>query len=136
MVAGSVAGARRRGCRDDFTENSTACPGLDPKPISPPADAMKDGCWVYILASRRRGTLYVGVTANLPRRIWEHREGVAASFTRTYGVKRLVLAEHYDSIKDAREREHRIKRWRRQWKIELIETANPDWDDLFDRLNR
>ncbi len=90
--------------------------------------------WVYILASGRNGTLYVGVTNNLPRRAYEHREGLADGFTKTYGVKKLVYMEGFASILDAREAEARIKKWRRAWKIELIEKHNPDWRDLYEEL--
>jgi putative endonuclease len=95
---------------------------------------MKGG-WVYILASRYRGTLYIGVTADIARRSWQHREGVGSEFTHRYEVRRLVYAEEYPMIGEAIAREKALKKWRRAWKIELVETANPDWDDLFDRLN-
>jgi putative endonuclease len=86
--------------------------------------------FLYILASRRHGTLYIGVTTDLPKRIWEHREGVVPGFTKRYGLKRLVYVETYDDISDAIVREKRTKEWRRDWKIELIERHNPDWNDL------
>ena len=95
---------------------------------------MKGG-WVYILASRYRGTLYIGVTADIARRSWQHREGIGSGFTKRYEVHRLVYAEEYPTIAEAIAREKTLKKWRRAWKIELVETANPDWDDLFDRLN-
>jgi putative endonuclease len=88
------------------------------------------GGHVYILASRRYGTLYTGVTSDLTRRIFEHREGLIPGFTREYGVKRLVFAETHDDISEAIIREKRIKDWRRDWKINLIERDNPLWDDL------
>ena len=88
------------------------------------------GGHVYILASRRYGTLYVGVTSDLARRIGEHRAGLAGGFTRQYGVKRLVYLESLDDIRDAIVREKRIKEWKRDWKIALIERENPMWDDL------
>ncbi len=87
---------------------------------------------VYILASRRNGTLYTGVTSHLVRRIWEHRNHLADGFTRTYGVDRLVWYELHESIVAAIEREKRIKRWRRAWKLALVEAANPVWADLWD----
>jgi len=93
------------------------------------------GGWVYILASRYRGTLYIGVTADIARRSWQHREGIGSGFTKRYEVHRLVYAEEYPTIAEAIAREKALKKWRRAWKIELVETANPDWDDLFDRLN-
>lgn len=85
---------------------------------------------VYILASARNGTLYVGVTNDLARRVTEHRAGAVPGFTRQYGVTRLVHAEFHDSIALAREREARLKRWRRAWKLALIEAQNPAWRDL------
>ncbi len=91
--------------------------------------------FVYILASKRNGTLYVGVTNNLARRIAEHKAKLVPGFTRTYGVTLLVHFEAYASILEARAREHSLKRWRRAWKIELIEKLNPDWRDLTDQLN-
>lgn len=90
--------------------------------------------WVYILASQRNGTLYIGVTNHLIRRVQEHREGLVPGFTRRYGVKWLVYYEaHYDII-SAITREKRIKRWRRRWKLELIESRNPRWLDLWPEL--
>lgn len=91
-------------------------------------------CWVYILASRPRGTLYVGMTSDLLRRVTEHREGVVEGFTKDYGVKMLVYYEAHESLEAAVERERRIKRWARSWKIDLIRSRNPDWRDLFDEL--
>jgi putative endonuclease len=85
---------------------------------------------VYILASRRHGTLYVGVTSDLPKRTYEHREGLIPGFTREYGVKRLVFFEVHEDMEVAILREKRLKKWRRAWKIELIETTNPEWEDL------
>ncbi len=90
--------------------------------------------WVYILASRPRGTLYVGVTNNLLRRVAEHREGAVPGFTKTYGVKMLVYFEQHRDVVEAIEREKRTKRWARSWKIELIRPKNPDWRDLFDEM--
>ncbi len=92
--------------------------------------------WVYILASKRNGTLYVGRTNDIARRIYEHRSGAIPGFTRKYGVKTLVHIERYDDIGDAVAREHRLKRWRRRWKLALIEERNPDWRDLCGELNR
>ncbi|MCW5712962.1 MAG: GIY-YIG nuclease family protein [Bauldia sp.] len=87
--------------------------------------------WVYILASVARGTLYVGVTSDLSRRVYEHREGLIPGFTKTYGVKMLVYYEPHDSISAAIQREKNIKHWSRAWKIELIEKMNPGWRDLW-----
>ena len=91
--------------------------------------------WVYILASRRDGVLYVGVTADLARRIREHKDGGGSVFARKYNVTRLVHAERFDDIRNAIEREKRLKRWRRDWKLALIECGNPDWRDLSQDLN-
>jgi len=91
---------------------------------------LSDRFYAYILASRRNGTLYVGVTNDLGRRIGEHKSGVVPGFTRQYGVDKLVYFEQHTSILEAREREPRMKRWRRAWKLELIEKLNPDWRDL------
>ena len=92
------------------------------------------GGWVYIMTNRPHGTLYVGVTADLPRRAWEHRSSEAEGFTRTYGLKMLVYAERHDDIRTAIQREKTLKHWPRDWKIDLIEGQNPDWEDLYDRL--
>ena len=91
--------------------------------------------FVYTLASKRNGTLYVGVTNNLARRIAEHKAKLVPGFTRKYAVDLLVYFEAFDSVLEARAREHAMKRWRRAWKIELIEKLNPDWRDLTDQLN-
>jgi putative endonuclease len=91
---------------------------------------LSDRYYVYILASQRNGTLYVGVTNDLSRRIGEHKSGLVPGFTRQYGVDKLVYFEEHGSILEAREREHRMKRWKRAWKLELIEKLNPDWRDL------
>jgi putative endonuclease len=90
--------------------------------------------FVYLLASRYNGTLYVGVTNDLARRVWQHREGVAESFTRKYGVNRLVWFEPHGDVTAAITREKQIKKWNRAWKIQLIERENPGWDDLYDTL--
>ena len=90
--------------------------------------------YVYILASRYRGTIYVGVTNDIARRLGEHLSGAARGFTRRYTVKRLVYFETYDSILEARARERALKRWRREWKFDLIEKLNPDWHDLTPQL--
>jgi putative endonuclease len=94
---------------------------------------MKGG-WVYILTNKRDGTLYVGVTSDLLKRAWEHREGVVAGFTKRYGLKLLVYFEWHDEITLAIQREKNIKHWSRAWKIELIQGMNPDWRDLFETL--
>ena len=91
--------------------------------------------YVYILASGQNGTLYVGVTNNLVRRIFEHKEGIADGFTKRHGVKTLVYVEMHDDIETAILREKRIKRWKRAWKLELIERDNPNWNDLYEILS-
>jgi len=87
--------------------------------------------YVYIMASKRNGTLYVGVTSDLLRRIYEHREGIIEGFTKTYGIKTLVYYEVHPEINEAILREKRIKTWKRQWKINLIQKENPEWRDLY-----
>ena len=89
--------------------------------------------YVYILASARNGTLYVGATNDLARRIWQHRQDVIG-FTARYGVHRLVHVETFDDMTEALLREKRLKRWRRAWKLALIEEGNPMWKDLSDRI--
>ena len=91
--------------------------------------------WVYILASKRNGTLYVGLTNDLARRVWEHRTGVGAAFTRKHGVTRLVHVQPFDDISLAMAQEKKLKKWRRAWKLALIERDNPQWRDLYDELN-
>ncbi|MGB0631999.1 MAG: GIY-YIG nuclease family protein [Alphaproteobacteria bacterium] len=92
--------------------------------------------YVYILASERLGTLYVGYTSDIARRIHEHRTGASPGFTKKHNIKRLVLIETYDDPRVAQQRERTIKKWPRDWKINLIERENPNWDDLFAILNR
>ena len=92
------------------------------------------GAFVYILASKPRGTLYTGVTNDLVRRVYEHREDLVAGFTRRYGVKTLVYFETHARMPLAIQREKNIKHWSRRWKIELIETLNPDWRDLWNTI--
>ena len=92
--------------------------------------------FVYILASKRNGTLYIGVTSDLPRRMEEHRESRSPSFVRRYDVNRLVYFEEYPLYADAIRRETNLKRWKRDWKLALIEQHNPDWDDLLKGWNR
>ena len=95
---------------------------------------MAKGGWVYIMADRYRGTMYVGVTAHLPARILQHREGDGSDFCRRYDLSPLVWAEQGQTIDDCIAHEKRLKRWRREWKFALIERANPDWVDLYDTL--
>ena len=86
---------------------------------------------VYIMASKRNGTLYIGVTSDLPKRVWEHRESVVQGFTKDYGVNILAWYEMHDNAESAITREKRLKKWNRAWKIRLIEERNPEWTDLF-----
>jgi putative endonuclease len=95
---------------------------------------MADRYFVYILASQRNGTLYEGVTNDLSGRISEHKSGAVHGFTRRYGVDKLVLVEGYSSIDAARDRERRLKRCKRDWKLELIEKSNPTWRDLTNEI--
>lgn len=90
--------------------------------------------FVYIMASRRNGTLYIGVTNDVLRRAWEHKQGEVAGFTKRYGVKILVYYETFDDIDTAIVREKQVKKWNRAWKLRLIEEKNPDWRDLYDEL--
>jgi putative endonuclease len=90
--------------------------------------------FVYILASKRNGTLYTGMTDNLARRVWQHRSGSVPGFTRKYGVKTLVWYEVHESRETAFQRERQIKKWNRAWKLELIERPNPTWRDLTHEL--
>jgi putative endonuclease len=89
---------------------------------------------VYILASRPNGTLYIGVTSELPKRAWEHKNDMADGFTKRYGVHRLVYYELHDDMVSAITREKQMKKWNRAWKLELIESQNPDWNDLWDGI--
>ena len=93
-----------------------------------------NGGWVYIMTNAPNGTLYVGVTSDLARRAWEHREGLVDGFTKRYGLKRLVYAERHDDIQLAIQREKLLKHWSRSWKVQLILRENPEWEDLYDRL--
>ena len=90
--------------------------------------------YVYILASRKNGTLYIGVTNDLVRRAYDHKSDVIQGFTEKYGVHNLVYYESYTDVRDALTREKRLKKWKRQWKINLIETKNPDWIDLYEQI--
>ena len=97
-------------------------------------DRERQGGWVYIMTDRYRGTLYVGVTADLAARIHQHRSGTGSDFCARYGLHRLVWAERGDDITSCIENEKRLKRWRRPWKFALVEQGNPDWRDLFATL--
>ncbi len=91
--------------------------------------------WVYIMTNRPNGTLYVGVTTNLVRRVWEHRDGVVDGFTKRYGLTRLVWFEGHDSVAEAIRREKAVKSWLRAWKVRLILEGNPSWADLYESLH-
>jgi putative endonuclease len=95
---------------------------------------MRENFYVYILASQRRGTLYIGVTSNLIKRIYEHKNGLVYGFTKKYGVHRLVYFEVAKDAKAALSRERQMKKWNRVWKLKLIEEHNPEWADLYDSL--
>lgn len=95
---------------------------------------MKENFYVYILASKRNGTLYIGVTSDLIKRIYEHKYEVTGGFTQKYGIKTLVHYEIFDDFQNAVAREKSMKAWKRNWKLELIEKNNQDWADLYDSL--
>ncbi|ADJ22113.1 Excinuclease ABC C subunit domain protein [Hyphomicrobium denitrificans ATCC 51888] len=90
--------------------------------------------YIYIMANKRNGTIYIGVTNDLARRVYEHREGLVKGFTSRYGLKSIVYYEAFDSVSLAIQRETSLKRWPRRWKLALIEKANPQWKDLVDEI--
>jgi len=92
------------------------------------------GGWLYIMTNRPNGTLYAGVTADLPRRVWQHHMGTGSRFTARYGLSRLVYAEHHTDILGAIQREKTLKHWRRAWKVRLIRAQNWDWADLSETI--
>jgi putative endonuclease len=89
---------------------------------------------VYILANKRNGTLYTGITSNLIQRVWQHKNNIIEGFTQKYNVKTLVIYEVHDNVESAIAKEKRIKKWRRAWKLQLIEKMNPQWNDLFEEI--
>ena len=97
---------------------------------------MRKGGWVYLMTNRRDGTLYLGVTSDLARRAWQHREGLMDGFTKQYGLTSLVWYEWHDDIRTAIQREKTMKHWPRAWKVRLVHAMNPDWDDLYETLNQ
>jgi len=90
--------------------------------------------YVYILASKRNGTVYAGVTSDLVKRVWEHKNKLVEGFTEKYGVDKLVFYEVHTDVENAIRREKQIKKWNRSWKLRLIEEKNPEWKDLFDEI--
>ena len=90
--------------------------------------------YVYILASKKNGTIYIGVTSDLQKRVWQHKEKQIEGFTKKYNIEHLVYYESYDEYWDAANREKRMKKWNRSWKIELIEKENIEWNDLYETL--
>ena len=95
---------------------------------------MEEQTFVYMMANQRNGTIYLGSARNLPKRVWEHRNGVVPGFTRRYGCKLLVWYEAGGDWEAARKRELQMKEWKRAWKVREIEGLNPDWDDLYDHI--
>lgn len=95
---------------------------------------MEKRFFVYMLASRKNGTLYIGVTSDLPKRVWEHKNGVAEGFTEKYGVHKLVWCEPHETAESAIHREKRLKKYEREAKIKLIAGTNPDWNDLYEEV--
>jgi putative endonuclease len=89
---------------------------------------------VYILSSKRNGTLYIGLTSDLVKRIWEHKNNSVEGFTKRYGIHQLVWYELHENMESAIEREKRLKEWKREWKLELIESINPTWEDLYSTI--
>lgn len=90
--------------------------------------------FVYILSSKRNGTLYIGITSNLPKRVWEHKNKLIEGFTKKYNVNNLVYFEQTENAQSAFLREKQLKKWKREWKIELIEKDNPQWKDLYKKI--
>ena len=95
---------------------------------------MRSG-WVYVMTNKPFGTLYIGVTSDIAARVWQHRNGQGSVFCKKHGLSRLVYAEEYPTIGEAIAREKAMKAWKRNWKLRQIIEANPDWDDLFEKLN-
>jgi putative endonuclease len=95
---------------------------------------MEKSFYIYILANRRNGTLYIGVTSNLIKRVWEHKNKLAEGFTEKYGVNKLVYFEQASDAENAVRREKRLKKYNRRWKMDLIEKMNPDWKDMYEEL--
>jgi putative endonuclease len=90
--------------------------------------------FIYILASKRNGTLYIGITSNLTKRVWEHKNNLIEGFTKKYNVHNLVYFEQTENVQSALLREKQLKKWKREWKIKLIEKNNPQWKDLYEKI--
>lgn len=90
--------------------------------------------YIYIMSSQRNGTLYIGISGNLPRRVYEHKHGLVPGFSKKHNTKILVRTEEYKNVHEAIKREKQLKKWNRQWKLNLIEKDNPEWMDLYDSL--
>jgi putative endonuclease len=103
-------------------------------PLTMPHHSRMREAWIYIVTNKPNGILDTGVTSNLARRIWEHREGVVPGFTKRYGLKRLVYVERHADIQTAIQREKNMKHWSRTWKVRLILATNLDWRDLYDHV--
>ena len=95
---------------------------------------MEKNYFVYLLASKKRGTLYIGVTSDLIKRTYQHKAQIIPGFTKKYAVKQLVYFEKFNQIEHAIQREKRLKKWNREWKIKMIEEKNPDWEDLYEKI--
>ena len=107
---------------------------MNPRIADQPVGALRKRFFVYLMASKKDGVLYIGVTSGLPRRVWQHRESLIEGFTKHYFVRRLVYYEEQENGHAAIAREKQLKGWRRAWKIALIEKQNPDWKDLWDEI--
>ncbi len=130
MDARLEAGHDGWGIAGSAFHHSNVMAGLDPAIHT---SAMSG--WVYIMTNKPNGTLYIGVTSDLARRVYQHRESLVPGFTEKYGLTRLVYAERHEDIRTAIQRETSRKRWRRAWKLELIVAANPGWKDLHETIN-
>jgi len=120
-----------------FAGMTKACAGTHFKTVIPAQAGIQKSMksyFVYILANKRNGTLYIGVTNDLVRRVYEHKQGMVEGFTKKYSVKQLVFFEETNDVESAITREKRLKKWNRRWKIELIEKQNPDWKDLYNEI--
>jgi putative endonuclease len=106
-------------------------PSYRPKPVS---TTPMPTAWVYIITNKRNGTLYVGVTKDMARRAYEHKNGLVEGFSKKYGLRNLVYVEKHERLDEAIHREKCIKEWKRQWKLGLIEKSNPEWQDLSNEL--